>query len=357
MKLVNYMKTLVLKKEDVTEIVSILNQGGIVALPTDTVYGLAIKADHLEAIKKLAKVKNRPESKPFILMVSAKNQINEYASLKRRDQKLIKRWMPGAMTFIFNKRNAIIGDGNPTVAIRMPDDPWLISIIRKTGPLYVQGANLSGEKVALTTDEVLRMFEGNIDAVVDGVCGETKSTIIDATGGKLILVREGPIGLKEVETSVSEGGKMKIALAADHGGYTHKELLKQKLVEWGYEVEDFGTQSENSVDYSDFVYPAAKAVSEGRADKGIIFCGTGIGASITANKVNGIRCALVNDVTVAEVTRLHNDSNVLAMGGRVISEDTMLKIASVWLSTPFSEDARHQRRISKIAEIEKAEDK
>jgi L-threonylcarbamoyladenylate synthase len=177
MKLVNYMKTLVLKKEDVTEIVSILNQGGIVALPTDTVYGLAIKADHLEAIKKLAKVKNRPESKPFILMVSAKNQINEYASLKRRDQKLIKRWMPGAMTFIFNKKNAIIGDGNPTVAIRMPDDPWLISIIRKTGPLYVPGANLSGEKVALTTDEVLRMFEGNIDAVVDGVCGETKSTI------------------------------------------------------------------------------------------------------------------------------------------------------------------------------------
>ena len=150
---------------------------------------------------------------------------------------------------------------------------------------------------------------------------------------------------------------MKIALAADHGGYTHKELLKQKLVEWGYEVVDFGTQGEESVDYSDYVYPAAKAVSEGRADKGIIFCGTGIGASITANKVNGIRCALVNDVTVAEVTRLHNDSNVLAMGGRVISEDTMLKIANVWLSTPFSEDARHQRRIGKIAEIEKAEDK
>ncbi|PKM65283.1 MAG: ribose 5-phosphate isomerase B [Firmicutes bacterium HGW-Firmicutes-19] len=150
---------------------------------------------------------------------------------------------------------------------------------------------------------------------------------------------------------------MKIALAADHGGFTHKELLKEKLIEWGYEVEDFGTKGEDSVDYSDFVYPAAKAVSEGRADKGIIFCGTGIGASITANKVNGIRCALVNDVTVAEVTRLHNDSNVLAMGGRVISEETMLKIASVWLKTPFSEDARHQRRIQKIADIEKAEDK
>jgi ribose 5-phosphate isomerase B len=357
MKMVNLMKTLVLKKEDVTEIVSILNRGGIVALPTDTVYGLAIKAGHLEAVSKLIKVKNRPESKPFILMVSAKNQISEYASLKRRDQKLIKRWMPGAMTFIFNKKNAILGDGNATVAIRMPDDPWLINIIRKTGPLYVPGANLSGEKVALTTEEVMQMFEGKIDAVVNGVSGDIKSTIIDATSGKLILIREGPIGLREVETSVTDGGKMKIALAADHGGFAHKELLKEKLIEWGYEVEDFGTQGEDSVDYSDFVYPAAKAVSEGRADKGIIFCGTGIGASITANKVNGIRCALVNDVTVAEVTRLHNDSNVLAMGGRVISEDTMLKVASVWLNTPFSEDARHQRRIHKIAEIEKAEDK
>lgn len=351
------MKTLVLKKEDINEIVSILNQGGIVALPTDTVYGLAIKASHLEAISKLAKVKNRPESKPFILMVSAKSQIGEYASLKRRDQKLIKRWMPGAMTFIFNRKNTEPGDGNATVAIRMPDDPWLINIIRKTGPLYVPGANLSGEKVALSTEEVMSMFSGKIDAIVDGFSGEVKSTIIDATGGKLMLIREGPIGLNEVETSISEGGKMKIAVAADHGGFTHKELLKEKLIEWGYEVEDFGTQGEDSVDYSDFVYPAAKAVSEGRADKGIIFCGTGIGASITANKVNGIRCALVNDVTVAEVTRLHNDSNVLAMGGRVISEDTMLKIASVWLNTPFSEDVRHQRRIQKIAEIEKAEDK
>jgi ribose 5-phosphate isomerase B len=351
------MKTLVLKKEDINEIVSVLNQGGIVALPTDTVYGLAIKASHLEAISKLAKVKNRPESKPFILMVSAKSQIGEYASLNRRDQKLIKRWMPGAMTFIFNRKNTEICDGNATVAIRMPDDPWLINIIRKTGPLYVPGANLSGEKVALSTEEVMSMFSGKIDAIVDGFSGEVKSTIIDATGGKLMLIREGPIGLNEVETSISEGGKMKIAVAADHGGFTHKKLLKEKLIEWGYEVEDFGTQGEDSVDYSDFVYPAAKAVSEGRADKGIIFCGTGIGASITANKVNGIRCALVNDVAVAEVTRLHNDSNVLAMGGRVISEDTMLKIADVWLHTPFSEDVRHQRRIQKIAEIEKAEDK
>ena len=117
-----------------------------------------------------------------------------------------------------------------------------------------------------------------------------------------------------------------------------------------------GTHSEDSMDYSDVVYPAAKAVSEGRCDRGIIFCGTGIGASITANKVHGIRCALVNDVAVAEVTRLHNDSNVLAMGGRVISEETMVQISKTWLDTLFSEDERHQRRIDKIAAIEKLEE-
>lgn len=357
MKMVSAMKTLVLKKEDVPEIISILNQGGIVALPTDTVYGLAVKSGHIESIEKLTKIKNRDTVKPFILLVSAKNQIGEFAVLKRRDLKLIRRWMPGATTFIFNRKGNVLLSERKTIAIRMPDDPWLISIIRKTGPLYVSGANTSGEPVAHSTDEVLIKFEGKIEAVVDGVGGDIKSTIIDATGGKLVLVREGLIGLNEIERSITDGGKMKIALAADHGGYSHKEVLKNKLIEWGYEVDDFGTNSEDSVDYSDYIYPASKAVSEGRADKGIILCGTGIGASITANKVNGIRCALVSDVTVAEVTRLHNDSNVLAMGGRVLSEDTMLKIARIWLETPFSEDARHQRRISKIAEIEKAEEK
>jgi L-threonylcarbamoyladenylate synthase len=101
MKMVNHMKTLVLKKEDVAEIISILNQGGIVALPTDTVYGLAMKAGHLETIGKLAKVKNRPESKPFILMVSAKSQIGEYASLKRRDQKTDQTLDAGCDDFYF----------------------------------------------------------------------------------------------------------------------------------------------------------------------------------------------------------------------------------------------------------------
>lgn len=145
---------------------------------------------------------------------------------------------------------------------------------------------------------------------------------------------------------------MKIALACDHGAFTHKEALKKHLEEKGYEVIDFGTCSEDSMDYPDTVYPAAKAVAHHDADYGIVMCGTGIGASIVANKVHGIRCSLVNDVKLAAITREHNNSNVLAMGGRVVSIEEMLEIADTWLTTPFSFGVRHIQRINKIAEIE-----
>lgn len=145
---------------------------------------------------------------------------------------------------------------------------------------------------------------------------------------------------------------MKIAIACDHGAFTHKEVLKKHLEEKGYEVTDFGTCSEDSMDYPDTVYPAAKAVANHDVDYGIVMCGSGIGASIVANKVNGIRCSLINDKKLAAVTREHNNSNVLAMGGRVISEEEMLEIVDIWLSTPFSFGLRHMQRINKITEIE-----
>ncbi len=146
---------------------------------------------------------------------------------------------------------------------------------------------------------------------------------------------------------------MKIALACDHGGFDYKETLKHVLVNQGYEVKDFGCCSADSVDYPEMAYPCAKAVSKGEADRGIVICGTGIGVSIVANKVEGIRCALCSDLFSAQATREHNDSNMLAMGGRVISKDLMLEIAKVWLETPFSQDERHMRRIAKVMEIDK----
>lgn len=148
---------------------------------------------------------------------------------------------------------------------------------------------------------------------------------------------------------------MNIALACDHGAFEHKEALKKHLEEKGYTVHDFGTNGLESMDYSDTVYPACEYVSTHPDSLGIVMCGTGIGASIVANKVKGIRCALVYDEEVAKVTREHNDSNVLASGGRLVSVEKMIRLADIWLSTQFSQDARHQRRIDKISLVEEKE--
>lgn len=144
---------------------------------------------------------------------------------------------------------------------------------------------------------------------------------------------------------------MKIAMACDHGGLRLKNVLKEYLLENGYEVEDFGTNSEDSCDYPDYAGKAAKAVASGACDKGVVVCGTGIGVSITANKVNGIRCALCHDVFSAKATRAHNDSNMIAMGQRVIGEGLALEILKAWLSTEF-EGGRHVQRIEKMMAYE-----
>ena len=145
---------------------------------------------------------------------------------------------------------------------------------------------------------------------------------------------------------------MKIAIACDHGGFEYKELLIKYLQNNNIEYKDFGCYTNESVDYPDMVYPCAKSVSDNQFDKGIVICGTGIGVSIVANKLSGIRCALVNDDKVAITTREHNDSNMLAMGARVISVEMMMKIVSNWLNTPFSQEDRHVLRIKKISAIE-----
>ena len=141
---------------------------------------------------------------------------------------------------------------------------------------------------------------------------------------------------------------MKIAMGSDHGGFGHKEQIKKHLEENGFDVIDFGTNSSDGVDYNDYAIKVSEAVVKGEVDKGILVCGTGIGMSIQANKVNGIRAALVLDLFTAEATRLHNDTNVLAMGGRVISVEQAIKIVDIWVNTKFSNEDRHIRRISKI---------
>ncbi len=143
----------------------------------------------------------------------------------------------------------------------------------------------------------------------------------------------------------------KIAIGSDHGGFDLKNFIKEHLEFQGYEVEDFGTYDKTSCDYPDFAYPVAKAVAENKYDKGIVICGTGIGVSIVANKVKGVRCALVHDCFSAQATRLHNDTNVLAMGERVIGKGLAKEIVDIWLNTEF-EGGRHKNRVDKIKNVE-----
>ena len=139
-----------------------------------------------------------------------------------------------------------------------------------------------------------------------------------------------------------------IAIGSDHGGFELKEKLMEHLSERGLEYKDFGTYSSASCDYPVYAKAVANAVASGECDRGIIICGTGIGVSITANKVRGIRAALCGECFSAEATRQHNDANVLCMGARVVGEGLALKIADTFLDTPFSNDERHIRRISMI---------
>ena len=143
---------------------------------------------------------------------------------------------------------------------------------------------------------------------------------------------------------------MKIALACDHGGLELKLKIKEHLIERGFEVEDFGTHTKDSCDYPDYAAPAAKAVASGECDRGILVCTTGIGMSIVANKVRGVRCALLHDLMSARLTREHNDANMMALGQGATGTKLALEIVDMFLDTPFSEGERHCRRISKIEE-------
>lgn len=139
-----------------------------------------------------------------------------------------------------------------------------------------------------------------------------------------------------------------LALGCDHGGYELMQEVKKHLDQRGIAYQDFGCYSEESVDYPIYAKKVGKAIQDGICDKGILICGTGIGISITANKMKGIRAALCTDCFCAEATRLHNDANVLAMGGRVVGTGLALKIVDTFLDTPFSGDDRHKRRIAMI---------
>lgn len=146
---------------------------------------------------------------------------------------------------------------------------------------------------------------------------------------------------------------MKIALACDHGGLSLKNAVKKYLEENGHAVSDFGTYTFDSCDYPDFALQAAEAVAGGECERGIFVCTSGIGVSIVANKVPGVRCALCSEPLSARMTREHNDANALALGGGYVGVNLALEIVKTFLETPFSQGVNHVRRLAKITEIEK----
>ena len=145
---------------------------------------------------------------------------------------------------------------------------------------------------------------------------------------------------------------MKIAIACDHGALELKNELIPYLSAQGHDVEDFGTYTNASCDYPDYAAAAARAVANGECDRGIVLCTTGIGVSIAANKIKGIRCALLSDLKSARLTREHNDTNMMALGAGIVEHDLALQIVDTWLTTEFSHGERHSRRIEKLMALE-----
>ena len=146
---------------------------------------------------------------------------------------------------------------------------------------------------------------------------------------------------------------MKISVGCDHGALALKNKVVAHLEKQGHEVKDFGTYTLDSCDYPEFAAAAARAVASGECEKGIVLCTTGIGVSIVANKIKGIRCALLSDVMSARMTREHNDTNVMAIGAGVVGQMLALEIVDTWIGTEFSGNERHQRRIDKVMALEK----
>ena len=145
---------------------------------------------------------------------------------------------------------------------------------------------------------------------------------------------------------------MKLAIGCDHGGFDLKTTVIAYLKEQGHEVKDYGCYDKSSIDYPDYVFPVAEATVRGEFERGIVICTTGIGVSIAANKVLGVRCALVTDEYSARMTRDHNDTNMIALGANVTTPERVKGILDIWLSVPFSHGERHQRRIDKISKYE-----
>ena len=196
-------------------------------------------------------------------------------------------------------------------------------------------------KKIITEDDVRGMDHGAVLRIAEGA----RLTPLAAD-----IVREKQIEIVRRGARRSHGATKLIAIGADHGGFKMKQELKAVLTEWGHRVHDFGTDSEDAVDYPDFAYAVARAVADGTAELGIMIDGAGVGSAMTANKVPGVRAAACYSVDLARNSREHNDANVLTLGSKTVTTPQMLEIVRAWLATEIKED-RHKKRVAKIEAI------
>ncbi|MBQ1315157.1 MAG: threonylcarbamoyl-AMP synthase [Erysipelotrichaceae bacterium] len=198
--------TRVLFKKDLEETVELLKSGAVVAFPTDTVFGIGVIYNDAAAIDRMKKAKGRDASKPFPLMVADLKQLEEVACIGDRERRIAQKYTPGALTLVLKRKDTVSREsvnGFDTIAIRIPDDRFVLKLLKKAGPMFVTSANISGMPAACNEKEVLQQLDGRIEAVVRGKAGTgVASTIIDCTGEELKCLREGTISYKEIEDYV-----------------------------------------------------------------------------------------------------------------------------------------------------------
>ena len=195
------METVLVEKENINEVIDLLNHDEVVAFPTETVFGLGVKFSHLEALEKIYEIKHRSHSKAISLMIYDPKDIEKYAYVNKNAQKLIDHFMPGMITLVLKKKSILSDDftaGYDTIGIRIPDDPFVLKLLKEVGPMLVTSANISGQETLLNDQEVYKQFKGKIKMIVKGKCKNTRASTVIKVDEDVTILRQGCIQEEEI---------------------------------------------------------------------------------------------------------------------------------------------------------------
>ena len=319
--------------------VEILKEGGVVILPTNTVYGFFTRFNNPEGIKKIAKLKNRSLDNPLQVFAKDSSQLKEL-KLGEEEIHLAEKLLKEPFTLILKtelNQDFVVKEGK--IGIRMSRNELLSKILEKTGPLAATSVNTSGEN-PLTEEKDIRKSFRDVHFVKGDIQGyEEPTSVIEPVESGYKLLRKGSGSLNEL--------KIEAAIGSDHAGFELKENVISILKHRGMIFIDCGTFSQESSDYPQYARKTSKVILESNIPRGILICGTGIGMSISANRFKGIRAALCHNEEYAELARKHNNANILVLGGRFTPDAEVNPILDKFLNTDF-EDGRHKRRLDQI---------